>query len=204
MNHRGASGEEPVKDPALVQELAAGVVHGIYRVVKACQFHADVSNDAVTTLTASAAQGVAEYCGRAAVETVALSFLGDAIFVNRQILKASRDTHALAAELGELLGTCGVTELTLAKTVDRAAISAFAKLLADVQRDRSLVVRITANEIPGIHAGLARFAASGAAREESPGQRAARTYATSVLTVQAVLAEVRRGKFELPRRVKRV
>ncbi|HSO37710.1 MAG TPA: hypothetical protein VLT33_34525, partial [Labilithrix sp.] len=52
--------------------------------------------------------------------------------------------------------------------------------------------------------GLARFAASGAAREESPGQRAARTYATSVLTVQAVLADVRRGKFELPRRVKRV
>jgi hypothetical protein len=204
MNHRGGGGDEPAKDPAVLQELAAGVVNGIYRVVKACQFHADVSNDAVTTLTASAANAVAEYCARAGTESVALSFLGDAIFVNRQILKASRDMHALAVELRDLLETCAVTELALARTVDRASISVFAKLLADVQRDRSLVTRVTQGNIAGITAGRAKFAASGAAREESPGQRAARTYATSVLTVQGVLADVRQGKFELPRRIKRV
>ena len=202
MTQRG--GDESVKDSAALQELAAAVVHGVYRTVKACQFHTDVSNDAVTSLTASAANGVAEYCARAGTETVALSFLGDAIFVNRQIMKASRDTHALAAELRALLETCEVTELTFAKGVDRAAISAFAKLLADVQRDRSLVVRVTSGEVAGITAGKARFAASGASREESPGQRAARTYATSVLTVQGMLAEVRGGKFELPRKIKRV
>jgi len=204
MSHRGASGDEPARDPAILQELSAGVVHGVYRLVKACQFHADVANDAVTALTASAVSAASDYCAHAAVELVSLSFLGDAIFVNRQILKASRDTHALAAELGEMLGTCGVTELTLSKTLERPAIAAFAKLLADVQRDRSLAARITANTLPGINAGLARFAATGAAREESPGQRAARTYATSVLTVQSVLGDVRRGKFELPRRIKRV
>jgi hypothetical protein len=204
VNQRGPSGNEPAKDPAVLQELAAGVVHGVYRTVKACQFHADVSNDAVTSLTASAATAIAEYCAHAGTETVALSFLGDAIFVNRQILKASRDTHALAGELRDLLGSCEVTELTLMRSVDRAAISSFAKLLADVQRDRSLAARLTAGEIPGISAGKAKFAASGGAREESPGQRAARTYATSVLTVQAVLADVRQGKFELPRRIKRV
>lgn len=204
MSHRGDSGDEPAKAPAVLQELSAGVVHGVYRLVKACQFHADVTNDAVTALTATAVSAVADHCAHAAVESVSLSFLGDAIFVNRQILKASRDTHALASELGELLATCGVTELTLSRTLDRPAIATFAKLLADVQRDRSLVVRITANALPGINAGLARFAATGAAREESPGQRAARTYATSVLTVQSVLGDVRRGKFELPRRIKRV
>ena len=191
-------------DPAALQELAAGVVHSVYRTVKACQFHADVANDAVTSLTASAVAAVTEYCAGAATDTVALSFLGDAIFVNRQILKGSRDTHALAVELRDLLATCEVTELVLARTIDRAAISAFAKLLADVQRDRSLVPRITGGETPGITAGKARFAASGATREESPGQRAARTYATSVLTVQGVLADLRAGKFELPRRIKRV
>ena len=204
MSHRGASGDEPARDPAILQELSAGVVHGVYRLVKACQFHADVANDAVTALTASAVSAASDYCAHAAVEVVSLSFLGDAIFVNRQILKASRDTHALAAELGEMLGTCGVTELTLSKTLERPAIAAFAKLLADVQRDRSLAARITANTLPGINAGLARFAATGAAREESAGQRAARTYATSVLTVQSVLGDVRRNKFELPRRIKRV
>lgn len=191
-------------DPAALQELAAGVVHSVYRTVKACQFHADVANDAVTSLTASAVAAVAEYCAGAATDTVALSFLGDAIFVNRQILKGSRDTHALAVELRDLLATCEVTELVLARTIDRAAISAFSKLLADVQRDRSLVPRITGGETPGITAGKAKFAASGAAREESPGQRAARTYATSVLTVQGVLGDLRAGKFELPRRIKRV
>jgi hypothetical protein len=204
VNQRGPSGEGPAKDPAVLQELAAGVVHGVYRTVKACQFHADVSNDAVTSLTASAATAIADYCAHAGTETVALSFLGDAIFVNRQILKASRDTHALAGELRDLLGTCEVTELTLARSIERSAVSSFAKLLADVQRDRSLAARLTAGEIPGVTAGKARFAASGSAREESPGQRAARTYATSVLTVQAVLADLRQGKFELPRRIKRV
>ncbi len=202
MNPRG--GGERALDPAALQELAAGVVHGVYRTVKACQFHADVTNDAVTSLTAAAAAAIAEYCAGAASETVALSFLGDAIFVNRQILKGSRDTHALAVELRDLLATCEVTELTLARTIDRAAISSLAKLLADVQRDRSLVPRVTSGELPGVTAGKARFAATGASREESPGQRAARTYATSVLTVQGVLADVRVGKFELPRRIKRV
>ena len=122
MTQRG--GDEPVRDAAALQELAAGVVHGVYRTVKACQFHADVSNDAVTGLTAAAASAVAAYCARAGTETVALSFLGDAIFVNRQILKASRDTHALAAELRDMLEVCEVTELTLAKNVDRAPADA--------------------------------------------------------------------------------
>jgi hypothetical protein len=204
VSQRGANGDGPARDPAIMQELAAGVVHGVYRTVKACQFHADVSNDAVTSLTAAATTAVADYCTNSATETVALSFLGDAIFVNRQILKASRDVHALAAELRDLLAICDVTELTLSRNVDRAAISTFAKLLADVQRDRSLITRLTNGEIPGITAGKAKFATTGAAREESPGQRAARTYATSVLTVQGVLAEVRQGKFDLPRRIKRV
>jgi hypothetical protein len=202
MTQRG--GGERALDPAALQELAAGVVHGVYRTVKACQFHADVTNDAVTSRTAAAAAAIAEYCAGAASETVALSFLGDAIFVNRQILKGSRDTHALAVELRDLLATCEVTELTLARTIDRAAISNLAKLLADVQRDRSLVPRVTSGALPGVTAGKARFATTGAPREESPGQRAARTYATSVLTVQGVLADVRVGKFELPRRIKRV
>lgn len=203
MTQRGA-GDEGARDTAPLQELAGAVVHGVYRVVKACQFHADVGNDAVTSLTASATNAVVEYCSRGASETVALSFLGDAIFVNRQILKASRDTHALAAELRDLLATCEVTELTLSRTVDRTGISGFAKMLADAQRDRAIAAQMLTASIPGIVAGKARFAATGAAREETPGQRAARTYATAVLTVSSVLSDVRLRKFELPRRIKRV
>lgn len=203
MTQRGA-GDDAARDGVPLQELAGAVVHGVYRVVKACQFHADVGNDAVTSLTASATNAVVEYCTRAATETVALSFLGDAIFVNRQILKASRDTHALAAELRDLLATCEVTELTLSRKVDRAGISGFAKMLADAQRDRAVAAQMLTSAIPGIAPGKARFAATGAAREETPGQRAARTYATAVLTVSSVLADVRVRKFELPRRIKRV
>jgi len=204
VTQRGTGGEDGAREGAPLQELAGAVVHGVYRVVKACQFHADVGNDAVTSLTAAATNAVTEYCARAATETVAISFLGDAIFVNRQILKASRDTHALAAELRDLLATCEVTELTLSRSVDRAGISGFAKMLADAQRDRAMAARMLTAEIPGVVAGKARFAATGAARQETPGQRAARTYATAVLTVQSVLADVRVRKFELPRRIKRV
>ncbi len=202
MTQRGGGG--PARDGVEVHELAAAVVHGVYRLVKACQFHADVTNDVITSLTAAATTGVHDYCARAGTETVALSFLGDAIFVNRQILKVSRDMHALAAELGTFLRSCDVTELTFAMTLTRPSMATFAKLLADVQRDRSLAARLTAGDMPGITAGKAKFAAGGSQTEESPGQRVSRTYATSVLTVQAVLADVRAGKFELPKKTKRV
>ncbi|MBX3188047.1 MAG: hypothetical protein KF819_13580 [Labilithrix sp.] len=196
--------EERQRDSAALQEAAAGVVHGVYRAVKACLFHTDVNNDAVTGLTAAAATTVAEYCQLASCAAVSIAFLGDAVFVNRQILKGSRDTHALASALGELLEPCGVTELTLRRDVTTSAVAQLAKLLADVQRDRAFAPRVTAGEIDGISAGKAKFAATGAARAESPGSRAARTYAISVVTVQSVFAEVEQKKFELPRRIKRV
>ncbi len=202
MTQRGGGG--PAKDGVVLHELAAAVVHGVYRLVKACQFHADVTNDVITSLTVAATAGVHDYCARAETETVALSFLGDAIFVNRQILKVSRDMHALAAELGAFLQTCDVTELTFAATVTRPTMATFAKLLADVQRDRSLSARLTGGGMPGITAGKAKFAAGGSQTDESPAQRVSRTYATSVLTVRGVLADVRAGKFELPKKIKRV
>src|SRR5262249_22087566 len=91
-----------------LKEASAAVVNGLYRLVKACLFHAG-TNDAVTSSTAAAAQSVREYCRAASVERAIITFLGDAVFVNSQILKASRDVHALAAELGEMLATCEVS-----------------------------------------------------------------------------------------------
>ena len=201
-----SGGDEPVKDSAALQELAAGVVHGVYRVVKACQFHADVANDAVTSLTASAVQRGRRLLHAAqGPRRVALSFLGDAIFVNRQILKASRDTHALAVELRDLLETCEVTELTLARTVDRTAISSFAKLLADVQRDRSLVVAAHRRRDRRDHrrkSAVCRVAARRARSRRGSARRAPTRRRCS--PCRACSRTCGSGKFELPRRIKRV
>jgi hypothetical protein len=196
-------GEDAPKDVTALRDAQAAVVHGIYRLVKARLFHTD-SNDAVTSLTTAAATAVRDFCRLAAAEQVLVTFLGDAVFVNGQILKASRDTHALAAALGELLAPAEVTELTLARTITLDAVAAFAKLVADVHRSPALAPQLRENGIVGVKCGKASFGGAGAQQDQSPSARAARTYAASMLTVQRYFAELREGKHELPRRIKRV
>lgn len=201
MNSRG--GEDTPKDVMALRDAQAAVVHGLYRLVKARLFHTE-SNDAVTSLTTAAANAVRELCRLAATEQAIVTFLGDAVFVNGQILKASRDTHALAAALGELLAPAEVTELTLARTITLDAVAAFAKLLADVHRSPALAPQLRENGIEGVKCGKASFGGAGAQQDQSPAARAARTYAASMLTVQRYFAELREAKHELPRRIKRV
>jgi hypothetical protein len=126
------------KTGPVIHEMAAAVVTGFCRLVKACQFHTDVTNEVITSLTTAAELSVQQYCEITSNESAAISFLGDAVFVNRQILKASRDVHTLALGLGELLGRSGVTEIAFAKTAKGATICAFAKLVADAEKEQSL------------------------------------------------------------------
>lgn len=189
---------------ALVREGAATVVNSLYRLIKACQFHAG-TNEAVIASATRAAEAVAAYCSAARVDAVTLVFLGDAVFVNGQILKTSRETHALAIELGQMLEHCNVSELTISNTVGPTETSKFARTLTDLSRDAEQAKNLAAHTPPGFTASRAKaFAGAGLERDDSPGARVARTYAVANVTVQEMLVALGEGKFALPPKIKRV
>jgi hypothetical protein len=171
--------------------------------MKASLFYTDAANDAITGLTASTAAAVVQFCRTAAADAASITFIGDAVFVNGQILKASRETHLLTQELRGQLELCDVTELTLRSDVTRDALARFARLLASASKDRSRAQQLVGADIPGISARKAVFAGAGG-EVELPAMRASRTYALSVLTVQRVLSEMQKHDLEHSRLIKRV
>src|SRR5262249_35189194 len=86
----------------------------------------------------------------------------------------------------------------------REALSYYARVVAAAQRDRSLSPRLTARRVPGIQAGKAHLGATAASQDESATSRAARTYATAVVTAQRIHVELKSGRYELARKAKRV
>ncbi len=191
-------------DTAALREAAATLVHGVYRLVKASLFYTDASNDAITNLTTAATGAVAQFCKVAGADAASITFIGDAVFVNGQILKASRETHALTEELRGMLEPCEVTELTFRIDVGRDAFARFARLLAGVSRDKTLAERLRTEDLPGIQARKAVFNQGGTGETETPGARASRTYALSVLTLQRVLTTPQKAEGEHSRLIKRV
>ena len=139
----GTSGGGGV-DVGAMREAATALVHGIYRLVKASQFYTDATNEAITALTTSSFNAVVQFCRAMSADAATVTFIGDAVFVNGQILKASRETHALTVELRGMLAVCEVTELTLKVDVGRDGLGRFARLLADIGRDHSLAPRLAA------------------------------------------------------------
>lgn len=184
------------------RQLAPRFVHALYRLIKGCLLHAE-SNQAVTQLVDFTLQTVDQYCEAHQCESVSVLFAAKAVFVNRQMLRASRETYELARELGELLEVCGVNEVTVQRSVSRGDVAEFGGLVAGVQRDRSLAEKVTAGALSGIRARLVTgFGAGGT--DQTPVQRAARTFAASVLMVRTFFADLKGGKLELPHGIKRI
>ncbi len=204
MTQRGTGLTAAATDVAAMREAATALVHGVYRLVKASLFYTDATNDAITALTTSTAAAVVQFCRSAASESASITFIGDAVFVNGQILKSSRETHSLTEELRGMLEVCDVTELTFKADVSRDALSKFARLLVSVSRDHSRAQELAAGDITGITARKAVFAGAGMGEAEPPAVRASRTYALSVLTLQRILSGTQSQDLEHARLVKRI
>lgn len=179
-----------------VRRAAAAVaVQGLYRLVKACLLHSD-SNQAIAQLVPAAVAAVGDFCAVSGVDGMSLVFAEEGIFVNGQVLRTSREGYDTARELGSLIGACGVNELTLEKGVRAPELSAFARLLAEAQRDRAAAERLARAELRGVRVrsvpSPAGRAAQAAPAPELPLlTRSIRVYAASLLVMRAAHAELR-------------
>ncbi|WP_437778271.1 hypothetical protein [Sorangium sp. So ce1097] len=187
------------------RRAALGLVQMIYRLAKACLLHSD-SNQAVLSLVPSAIDSIVEYCELSGSEAATLVFAGNTLFLNGQMLRASRDTYEIALELGSFFEACDVSELVLEKTVRRAELAAFARLLADAQRDRSIAARLLQSNLRGVRVRKLTnpFPAGAIEGDGTRIGRISRTYAAAILVMRSFYAALRTSEPALPQRVKRV
>ena len=193
------------KRTTALREAAGSVVQGLYRLVKGCLLHSDATNESVTVSARGVLDAIQDFCRHGAIEDVSILFMGDAVFVNGAILRTSREAHAIALELGSLLGACNVGELLLERTVGMTEITTLGTRLANVWRDRSQGSRFGDTQIPGITTRAVKALSDEVSGEDlSPATRVARTYAVAIMSVRSMLASVQKGELHLPRRIKRV
>lgn len=184
-----------------VRELAARVVHSVYRLVKGRLLHAE-SNQAVTQLVDGLLHAFQEYCDVAVVSSVSILFAAQNVFVDRQMLKTSRETYQLAVELGQMLEPFDLTELTFTRPLERTEVQEMGRVIAVAQRDKSKAIKELLTRFQTIR--VRRVVAFSGGPQLTPVQRAARTFAASVLIVQAFYKAQREGATDLPHAVKRV
>lgn len=183
------------------RQLAAKLVNALYRVIKACQIHAE-HNQAVTQVIEQAVQSTAKFCERSGVKSVAILFTPHAVFINRQMLRASKETYQLALELGTLLLACDATELTLGHDVSAGEVAEFGRAAANASRDGKPSIKLRNGGWDGLR--LRKVQGLGASANVAPTTKAARTFAAALMILKSFYGELRVGNYEPRQGVKRI
>lgn len=187
------------------RQSAIQLVNSIYRLIKVLGIHAE-SNQAVAVLVDATLAAVRDYCERAGTSSASVLFADDTIFVNGQMLRASREAYGTAVALGGLFTKCGISEVSFQASLDASQAMEFARVLHATLRDRSLAATIVERPLSGVK--LRRIdgrAKEGDDLQEAPlTERIARTYAASIVVMQVFYRELAEGDLTLPNRIKRV
>ncbi|MFO0553577.1 MAG: hypothetical protein U0271_34665 [Polyangiaceae bacterium] len=191
---------DPIRTEEDPRQLAARLVNAIYRLVKACQLHSE-TNAAVSAVIEYVITSSRDYCERCSVAAASILFTEHAVFVNRQMLKTSRETYQLAVELGALLEPAGVTEITLAREIGPQEVGEFGRLMAEFLREGRRSPRFDGGW-DTLKLRLVRGLGGGVAM--TPPVRAARTYAAGLMILRGFYADLRQGKYELKQGIKRL
>ena len=185
------------------RDLAANVVQALFRLVKHSTLHS-IDNQAVVRQVEETVELINDY-GQRTGQNISVLFAHGSIFVGGQLLKANRSIYEGAIELGEVLRRCGASELAIAKDVRAPDLFAFTTAVAEVMRsstpqklDRpSPRVRLRAVS----EAALRRDAV---VQRQSADAAIVRTYASAVVIMRRFLEDLKKGRYYLPHRVKRI
>lgn len=188
-----------------IRDKGAEVILATFRLLKNSLVHA-IDNQAVA-LTAKESHAMMHDFATMVGGYVSITFVDDTIFVCGQLLRASRSIYQSAMEVGRLLSTCGVSEITF--TVDMTVenlmemCEAFATASRDPsQRDVLLEAKLTNLSVRAVDSSLQSQRDSDA--DLPPMERALRAYASGLVVMRQFYDKVARGRAVLPHRVKRV
>ena len=186
------------------RDLAASIVTALFRLVKLSTLHS-LDNQAMKRQIEETVALVNDY-GQRTEHNVSILFAHGSVFVGGLLLRANRGIYEGALELGTILHRVGAAEIGIMRDARDSDFYALASALADALRSAK-PPRI---ERPSPRIRLRGINAVALNREIQleerldPNLQVARTYASAVVIMRRFFEELRRGKYELPQRVKRV
>jgi hypothetical protein len=183
------------------RQLAARLVNALYRVIKGCQLHSE-HNQAVLQVIDQAVSTTQQFCETSGVRSASILFTPHAVFINRQMLRASKETYQLALELGQLLLTCEATEITVGSDVSGIQIGEFGRAVANASRDGSIPDVVKSGGWDSLK--LRKVTGLGGEGKVAPQIRAARTYAAALMIIKSFYSELKERNYEPRQGVKRV
>jgi len=177
-------GPEKAEEHAATAAITA-LLACVYRLFKVARMY-DASHQILIAETETAANAIAEFCTSQEAESADLVFVGETFFVNGQMPRFPREAYLRAMELGELLDRCGISNLTIAKTVTPSNIHAFVTVIAGVLRDSTRRTDLSQSTFVGLRARRLRARVGGDAAEvdQSPAARVVRTYACAIVVLR--------------------
>lgn len=186
------------------RDLAANLVTAIFRVVKLSTLHA-IDNQAMVRQVDDTVAIVNDYCQHTE-HNVSVLFAHGSVFVGGLLLRANRAVYEGALELGEILEKVGAAEIGIQRDVCPSDFFDLATALAEALRSakpKRLDRPSPRIRLRGLNATV--LGREGTVEQRlAPAAQVARTYATAVVIMRRFFEGLRRGKYELPQRVKRV
>jgi len=200
------SGEEAAAARAEERRQAAvHLVNALYRLIRVLGIHTE-SNQAVRVLVDGMVAAVGAYCEVSKSFTASVLFAEDTVFVNGQMLKASRDTYATAIKLGQYYERCGISEVTFDRLVTAEQVSTLARATHLALQGKGAAGSLIEASLGGvklrkIHGSTTR---GDGTSDETAAARVVRTYATSIVVLRQFYADLQAGDYRPQRRIKRV
>lgn len=188
-----------------IRDKGSDVVLGIFRMLKNSLVH-HIGNDAVRATVKDGHQIIVDFAAIVG-GAVSLTFVDETIFVCGQLLRASRSIYESAMEVGRLLGTAGVSEVSFAQDITPEDLLAFCEAFSissreSTQRERLLQAKLNNVVVRRVDTSLQ------SANENEEGlpvmERTLRSYASSLVVMRQFYDGVASGRTVLPHRVKRI
>jgi curved DNA-binding protein CbpA len=185
------------------RDLSSTVVQAIFRLVKQSTLHS-MDNQAVVRQVEDTAGIVNDY-GHRTDQNVSILFAYGSIFVGGQLLKANRQVYEGAIELGEILKRFGYSELAIARNVTAQDLFSMVSAFAEAQRGgRGQVLERPSAKIRMRAVGEAALRRGAVVEKLDDHQAVIRTYASAIVIMRRFFEQLRKGRYDLNQRVKRI
>jgi hypothetical protein len=187
-----------------VRDRGANAALALYRLVKTAMVHS-ADNQALLQ-TATQSQEVLSDFAAAIGNSVSITFAGDSVFANGQLVRASRKVYELLWDLRKLLQKCEVSEVVIDPLATPHDLLGFAALTATCLRDPARRGALLSTTMPNVAVRKIEPVLQRSEREEDfeLRERIVRFYASSLLVMRRFFDDVAQGITFLPFRAKRV
>jgi hypothetical protein len=188
-----------------IRDKGAEVILAVFRLLKNSLVHA-VDNQAVV-LTARETQAFMRDFAAMVGGYVSITFVDDTIFVCGQLLRASRSIYESALEVGKLLATCNVSELSCTVDMTEQNLLELCQAFSIASRDPGKRGYLLEAKLQNVAVRAVDSSLQSKDDEDShlpPLEQALRAYASGLVVMRQFFDKIARGKTVLPHRVKRI